>query len=58
MSGSESYQNAAASSDEYKKAISYHQLGLNYCNQGDYENAIQYYEQGLEILQKVLPSNH
>ncbi|CAF1426285.1 unnamed protein product [Adineta steineri] len=46
------------SSDESEKAIYYNQLGYVKDDQGDYEKAIWYYEQGLEILQKTLPSNH
>ncbi|CAF1157283.1 unnamed protein product [Adineta steineri] len=45
-------------SDEGEKAIYYHQLGSVHLNQGDYEKAIWYFEQGLEILQKTLPSDH
>ncbi|CAF3565945.1 unnamed protein product [Adineta steineri] len=45
-------------SDEGEKAIYHHQLGSVHLNQGDYEKAIWYFEQGLEILQKILPSNH
>ncbi|CAF1518823.1 unnamed protein product [Adineta steineri] len=45
-------------SDEGEKAIYYHQLGSVHSNQGDYEKAICYYEQGLEIQQKTLPSDH
>ncbi|CAF1429434.1 unnamed protein product [Adineta steineri] len=33
-------------------------LGYVKRNQGDHEKAIRYYEQGLEIQQKTLPSNH
>ncbi|CAF1445965.1 unnamed protein product [Adineta steineri] len=45
-------------SDESKKAHYYNQLGCVKQDQGDYEKAIWYYEQGLEIKQKTLPSNH
>ncbi|CAF0742329.1 unnamed protein product [Adineta steineri] len=45
-------------SDESEKAIYYNQLGYVKITQGDYEKAIWYYEQGLEIFQKTLPSNH
>ncbi|CAF1450706.1 unnamed protein product [Adineta steineri] len=45
-------------SDEGEKAIYHHQLGSVHSDQGDYEKAIWYYEQGLEIQQKTLPSNH
>ncbi|CAF1427580.1 unnamed protein product [Adineta steineri] len=45
-------------SDEGEKAIYYHQLGSVHSSQGDYEKAICYYEQGLEIQQKTLPSDH
>ncbi|CAF0964018.1 unnamed protein product [Adineta steineri] len=45
-------------SDESEKAHYYHQLGYVKNNQGDYEKALWYYEQGLEIKQKTLPSNH
>ncbi|CAF1490325.1 unnamed protein product [Adineta steineri] len=45
-------------SDEGEKALYYSQLGSVHYNQGDYEKAIWYYEQGLEIRQKTLPSNH
>ncbi|CAF0785215.1 unnamed protein product [Adineta steineri] len=45
-------------SDESEKAYYYHQLGYVKDDQGDYEKAIWYYEQGLEIDQKILPSNH
>ncbi|CAF4061114.1 unnamed protein product [Adineta steineri] len=41
-----------------EKAIYYHQLGSVHSNQGDYEKAIWYFEQGLEIQQKTLPSDH
>ncbi|CAF1107363.1 unnamed protein product [Adineta steineri] len=44
--------------DENEKASCYNQLGAVHWNQGDYEKAIWYYEQGLEIEQKTLPSNH
>ncbi|CAF1385814.1 unnamed protein product [Adineta steineri] len=45
-------------SDESEKAMYYHHLGYAKNDQGDYEKAIWYYEQGLEIYQKALPSNH
>ncbi|CAF1461961.1 unnamed protein product [Adineta steineri] len=45
-------------SDEGEKAIYHHQLGSVHSSQGDYEKAIWYFEQGLEILQKTLPSDH
>ncbi|CAF0820088.1 unnamed protein product [Adineta steineri] len=45
-------------SDQGENAIYYHQLGLVHSNRGDYERAIWYYEQGLEIHQKILPSDH
>ncbi|CAF3990118.1 unnamed protein product [Adineta steineri] len=45
-------------SDESEKAIYYIPLGLAHSDQGNYEKAIWYYEQGLEICQKTLPSNH
>ncbi|CAF1469701.1 unnamed protein product [Adineta steineri] len=44
--------------DEHEKAYYYHQLGYVKNDQGDYKKAIWYYEQGLEIKQKSLPSNH
>ncbi|CAF0917433.1 unnamed protein product [Adineta steineri] len=44
--------------DESKRAIYYNQLGSVHLYQGDYEKAIWYNEQGLEIEQKTLPSNH
>ncbi|CAF3966410.1 unnamed protein product, partial [Adineta steineri] len=44
--------------DEDEKAYYYHQLGYVKNDQGDYKKAIWYYEQGLEIKQKTLPSNH
>ncbi|CAF0774976.1 unnamed protein product [Adineta steineri] len=43
---------------ESEKAMCYFYLGLVHYNQGDYEKAICCYEQGLEIQQKTLPSNH
>ncbi|CAF1584548.1 unnamed protein product, partial [Adineta steineri] len=45
-------------SDESKKAIYYICLGSVKNGQGDYEKAIWYHEQGLEIYEKTLPSNH
>ncbi|CAF1323388.1 unnamed protein product [Adineta steineri] len=45
-------------SHERKKAHYYHGLGYVKIGQGDYEKAIWYNEQGLEIQQKTLPSNH
>ncbi|CAF0893417.1 unnamed protein product [Adineta steineri] len=45
-------------SDENEKAIYYGCLGHVHYNQGAYEKAIWCYEQGLEIQQKTLPSNH
>ncbi|CAF0790413.1 unnamed protein product [Adineta steineri] len=45
-------------SDDGEKAHHYNQLGLVHSNQGDYEKALLYYEQGLEIKQKTLSSNH
>ncbi|CAF3676941.1 unnamed protein product [Adineta steineri] len=45
-------------SDESEKALYYNQLGVVKDAQGDYEKANWYYEQGLEIQQKTLPSNH
>ncbi|CAF0806361.1 unnamed protein product [Adineta steineri] len=36
----------------------YNQLGYVKGSQGDYENAIRYLEQGLDIQQKTLPSQH
>ncbi|CAF1285744.1 unnamed protein product [Adineta steineri] len=44
--------------DESQKQHYYNQLGYAKDDQGDYEKAIWYYEQGLEICQKTLPSNH
>ncbi|CAF0741148.1 unnamed protein product [Adineta steineri] len=43
---------------EGEKAIYYDQLGNVKDDQGDYEKAIWYFEQGFEIKQKTLPSNH
>ncbi|CAF3807239.1 unnamed protein product [Adineta steineri] len=45
-------------SNEGEKALYYIQLGSVKLAQGDYEKAIWYFEQGLEIYQKTLPSNH
>ncbi|CAF0778755.1 unnamed protein product [Adineta steineri] len=45
-------------SDEDDRAFYYNQLGYVKDAQGDYKKAIWYYEQGLEIQQKTLPSNH
>ncbi|CAF4171589.1 unnamed protein product, partial [Adineta steineri] len=45
-------------SDESDKAHYCICLGYVKRHQGDYEKAIWYYEQGLEIDQKTLPSNH
>ncbi|CAF1187069.1 unnamed protein product [Adineta steineri] len=45
-------------SGESGKALCYNQLGCAKEHQGDYEMAIWYYEQGLEIKQKTLSSNH
>ncbi|CAF1473383.1 unnamed protein product [Adineta steineri] len=45
-------------SDQDEKALYYNQLGFVYWNQADYEKALWYNEQGLEIQQKTLPSNH
>ncbi|CAF1549960.1 unnamed protein product [Adineta steineri] len=45
-------------SDARERAHYYNQLGCVKNSQGDYEKAIWYYEQGLEIDQKTLPSNH
>ncbi|CAF1248851.1 unnamed protein product [Adineta steineri] len=45
-------------SDESGKALYYSQLGYIKDEQGDYEKAIWYYEQGLEIGEKTVPSNH
>ncbi|CAF0878240.1 unnamed protein product [Adineta steineri] len=45
-------------SNEGTKAFYYCQLGLVHYNQGDYQKAIWYNEQGIEIQQKTLPSNH
>ncbi|CAF1117952.1 unnamed protein product [Adineta steineri] len=45
-------------SDQSEKAHYYNQLGYIKHDQGNYEKAIWYYEQGLEIKQKILPSNH
>ncbi|CAF1359252.1 unnamed protein product [Adineta steineri] len=45
-------------SDEDEKSLYYGCLGHVKHEQGDYEKAIWYYEQGLDIKQKLLPSNH
>ncbi|CAF4405446.1 unnamed protein product, partial [Adineta steineri] len=45
-------------SDEREKQHYYNQLGYVKDDQGDYEKAIWYYEQGLEIQEKSLSSNH
>jgi tetratricopeptide (TPR) repeat protein len=45
-------------SNEGEKADYYNQLGYIKDDRGDNEKAIRYYEQGLEIKQKTLPSNH
>ncbi|CAF0790975.1 unnamed protein product [Adineta steineri] len=45
-------------SDDGEKAHYYVCLGYVKNHQADYEKAIWYYEQGLEIQQKTLPSNH
>ncbi|CAF1408546.1 unnamed protein product [Adineta steineri] len=45
-------------SDEGEKQHYYNQLGSVHYNQGDYKKAIWYVEQGLEISQKTLSSNH
>ncbi|CAF4008903.1 unnamed protein product, partial [Adineta steineri] len=45
-------------SDEGEQAFCYSQLGNVHHNQGNYEKAIWYYEQGLEICEKTLSSNH
>ncbi|CAF0724893.1 unnamed protein product [Adineta steineri] len=45
-------------SDEGEKAVNYNQLGAVHLNQGDYGKAIWYFEQGLQITQKTLSSNH
>ncbi|CAF1214890.1 unnamed protein product [Adineta steineri] len=45
-------------SDEGEKQHYYNQLGSVKHDQGDYEKAIWYHQQGLEIKQKTLPSNH
>ncbi|CAF1385708.1 unnamed protein product [Adineta steineri] len=45
-------------SDARERAHYYNQLGCVKNSQGDYEKAIWYHEQGLEICQKTLPSNH
>ncbi|CAF0742646.1 unnamed protein product [Adineta steineri] len=45
-------------SDESEKAHYYNQLGYIKDDQDDYKKAVWYYEQGLEIQQKTLPSNH
>ncbi|CAF0851456.1 unnamed protein product [Adineta steineri] len=44
--------------DEREKAIYYNQLGHVEDGHGDYKKAICCYQEGLEIQQKVLPSNH
>ncbi|CAF1290533.1 unnamed protein product [Adineta steineri] len=44
--------------DEGEKVHYYNQLGYIKDEQGDYEKAIWYYEQGLEIEEKTVPSNH
>ncbi|CAF1533211.1 unnamed protein product, partial [Adineta steineri] len=41
-----------------EKQYYYNRLGYVKDEQGDYEKAIWYHEQGLEIEQKTLPSNH
>ncbi|CAF1324274.1 unnamed protein product [Adineta steineri] len=48
----------AQTSDEVVKAFYYNQLGYIKEDQGDYEKAIWYHEQGIEINQKTLPSDH
>ncbi|CAF0724815.1 unnamed protein product [Adineta steineri] len=45
-------------SDENDKALYYSQLGAVKRAQGDYKKAIWYFEQGLEIWEKTIPSNH
>ncbi|CAF1358511.1 unnamed protein product [Adineta steineri] len=45
-------------SAEDEKVFYYNQLGYIKRRHGDYEKAIWYHEQGLEIKQKILPSNH
>ncbi|CAF1357369.1 unnamed protein product [Adineta steineri] len=45
-------------SDESEKALYYNQLGGVHFNQGNYEKAARYFEQGLEICQKILSSDH
>ncbi|CAF4231952.1 unnamed protein product, partial [Adineta steineri] len=45
-------------SDEDEKSLYYGCLGHVKHEQGDCEKAIWYYEQGLDIKQKLLPSNH
>ncbi|CAF1324132.1 unnamed protein product [Adineta steineri] len=45
-------------SNEDKKQHYHNQLGLVHSNQGNYKKATWYYEQGFEIQQKTLPSNH
>ncbi|CAF0957806.1 unnamed protein product [Adineta steineri] len=45
-------------SNDDEKALYYSQLGYVKSHQGDYEKAIWYFEQGLEIEQRTLPSNH
>ena len=44
--------------DEIEKACYYHHLGYVTYAQGDYEKAMWYYTKGLEIDEKILPSNH
>ncbi|CAF0779103.1 unnamed protein product [Adineta steineri] len=41
-----------------EKAHCYHKLGLAHYYQGYYEQAISYFEQGLEIQEKTILSNH
>ncbi|CAF3866253.1 unnamed protein product [Adineta steineri] len=48
----------AETSHDDEKALYYNQLGHVKNGHGDYEKAIWYYEQGLQIRQKTLPSNH
>ncbi|CAF1130029.1 unnamed protein product [Adineta steineri] len=45
-------------SHDDEKQYYYNRLGYVKEEQGDYEKAIWYHEQGLEIFQKTLPSNH
>ncbi|CAF0812096.1 unnamed protein product [Adineta steineri] len=45
-------------SDDDEKVHYYNQLGYAKNEEGDYEKTIWYYEQGLEIRQRTLPSNH